>query len=276
MKIRSRLSSNSFVVLAAGLTAVALAAPASVFAAEVTCRPDYDFCVEVDGDYPNDARFYRLETRGKFFIDVPDMDNSFLMDLKAKKLTAVSHDRITRGEEILTYQDGLPADAPAYAFSIDGPIIRFEADSRKVRILRVLDRPALIGEVAVDELLAERAEYRAATNDYTPDVTAMRAVSSYDKPLKIDIYFGTWCPHCKKYMPKILRIARDAGNSKIVFNPVGVPKNFGTEEGPWSDKKIQTIPTVIISQNGHEITRLSTHDAALPEVELAGILQAIP
>ncbi len=276
MRIRRLFSSNSFVVLAAGVTALALAALPPVFAAEVTCQPDYNFCVEVDGDYPNDARFYRLETRGKFFIDVPDMDNSFLMDLKAKKLTAVSHDRITRGEEILTYQDGLPADAPAYAFSIDGPIIRFEADSRKVRILRVLDRPALVGEVAVDELLADRTEYRAAMNGYTPDVTAMRAVSSYDKPLKVDIYFGTWCPHCKTYMPKILRIARDAGNSKIVFNPIGVPKNFGTEEGPWSGKKIQTIPTVIISQNGQEITRLSTHESAMPEVELAGILQAIP
>ncbi len=276
MRIRRCLSYHSFVVLAAGLTALALAAPLPVSAAEVTCQPDYDFCVEVDGDYPNDARFYRLEARGKFFIDIPDMDNGFLMDLKAKKLTAVSHDRITRGEEILTYQDDLPANAPAYAFSIDGPIIRFEANSRKVRILRVLDRPALIGEVAVDKLLADRAEYRAAMKVYTPDQTAMRAVSSYDKPIKIDIYFGTWCSHCKKYMPKILRVARDAGNSQIVFNPVGVPKNFGTEKGPWAGKKIQTIPTVIISQNGREITRLSTHESALPEKELAGILQAIP
>ena len=276
MRICSRISSYPFIHLAAALAVLALAIAPPVYAAEVTCQPDYNFSVEVDGDYPSDARFYRSDTRGKFFIDIPDMENGFLMDLKAKKLTAVSRDRITRGEESLTYQDGLPADAPAFVFSIDGPIIRFEAGKRKVRILRVLDRPALVGEVAVDELLADRIEYRAAMNNYTPDETAMRAVSSYDKPVKVDIYFGTWCPHCKQYMPKILRVANDAGNSHIVFNPVGVPKNFGTEKGPWWGKKIQTIPTVIVSQNGQEITRLSTHDSALPEIELADILQAIP
>lgn len=276
MRIRSRLWSDSLVRVGAALAVLTLAASPPLFAAEVTCQPDYDFCVEVDGDFPADARFYRSETRGQFFIDVPDMANGFLMDLRAKKLTAVPRDRITRGEESLTYQDGLPADAPAFAFSIDGPIIRFDTGSSKVRILRVLDRPALVGEVAIDELLADRAEYRAATNSYTPDETAMRAVSSYDKPIKVDIYFGTWCPHCKTYVPKILRIAREASNSQIAFNVVGVPKNFGSEKGPWFGKKIQVIPTVIVSQNGQEITRLSTHTTALPEVELAGILQAIP
>lgn len=276
MRICSRNRLKPFFHLAVALAVLALAAPLLAFAADITCQPDYDFCVEVDGDYPTDARFYRSDVRGRFFIDIPEMDNGFLMDLKAKKLTAVPRDRITRSEDSLIYQDGLPADAPDLAFSIDGPVIRFQADDRKVRILRVLDRPPLVGEVTVADLLSDRPEYRAAMKHYTPDETAMREVSSYGKKVKVDIYFGTWCPHCKKYMPKILRIATDAGNSNIVFNPVGVPKNFGSEEGPWFGKKIQTIPTVIVSQNGQEITRLSTHEAALPEVELAGILEAIP
>jgi len=276
MRTRSRLSSNPFTYLAVAFAVLALAVPPPAFAGEVTCQPDYDFCVEVDGSYPPEARFYRSDVRGKFFIDIPDIGNGFLMDLKAKKLTAVPRDRITRSEESLIYQDSLPADAPAFAFSIDGPIIRFEAGSRKVRILRVLDRPALVGAVAVDELLADRAEYRAGMNEYAPDETAMRAVGSYDRPIEVDIYFGTWCPHCKNYMPKILRVANDARNSRITFNPIGVPKNFGGEEGPWSGKKIQAIPAVIVSQNGKEITRLSTHDNALPEIELAQILQALP
>jgi thiol-disulfide isomerase/thioredoxin len=276
MRIRSRLWSNSFVHLAAALAVLALAVPPLLFAAEVTCQPDYDFCVEVDGDFPADARFYRSEVRGKYFIDIPGMNKSFLMVHPEKKMYAVPSDRISRGDGILKFDDVQQPDDPAYAFSIMGPIVRFDANGTKIRVLRVLDRPALVGEVALDELLADRAEYRAAMSSYTPDETAMRAVRSYDKPVKVDIYFGTWCPHCKKYVPKILRIANDAGNSKIVFNPVGVPKNFGTEKGPWWGKKIQTIPTVIISQNGKEITRLSTHDSALPEIELAGILQAIP
>jgi thiol-disulfide isomerase/thioredoxin len=276
MRSRTVFSSISIAVLAGGVTTLAWMIPSPLLAAEISCQPDYDFCVEVNGKYPADARFYRSEVRGKFFIDIPDMDNGLLMDLKAKKLMAVSRDRISRGDEVLTFEDGLPADAPAFAFAIDGPIIRFEADNRRVRILRVLDRPALIGAIKVDALLTDRAEYRAGVARYRPDETAMRAVSSFSRPLDIDIYFGTWCPHCKIYVPKILRVARDAANGQLRFNPIGVPKNFGNEEGPWSGKKIQTIPTVIVSQDGKEITRLSTHESALPEVELAGILQALP
>jgi thiol-disulfide isomerase/thioredoxin len=281
MTTRTPFASLSILALAAAPAALAAspAAPATsppAVTAEVTCQPDYDFCIEVDGAFPAEARFYRAETRGKFFIDIPDMKSGYLMDLKAKKMTAVPRDHFTRREDALIYRDGLPADAPVYAFSLDGPIIRFEVDRRKVRILRVLDRPALVGEVPVDKLLADRAEYRAAMRAYSPDETSMRTVRSFDRPIRVDIYFGTWCPHCKVYMPKILRVASEANKSAVVFNPIGVPKNFGTEEGPWTGKKIQTIPAVIVSRDGKEITRLSTHENALPEVELAGILQALP
>ena len=149
-------------VFACAFATLCLLAPAQAQPSEVTCQPDYDFCVEVDGQYPSGARFYRSDVRGKFFIDIPEMDHGLLMDLKAKKITGVSRDRITRTENDLRFEDSLPEDAPAYAFAIDGPIIQFEADSRKVRILRVLDRPALIGPIGVDELLADRPEYNVA------------------------------------------------------------------------------------------------------------------
>ena len=117
-------------VFACAFATLCLLAPAQAQPSEVTCQPDYDFCVEVDGQYPSGARFYRSDVRGKFFIDIPEMDHGLLMDLKAKKITGVSRDRITRTENDLRFEDSLPEDAPAYAFAIDGPIILFEADSR--------------------------------------------------------------------------------------------------------------------------------------------------
>lgn len=267
---------RAFTLLCVAVLLAASSAPLPAQPAEVVCQPDYNFCVEVDGRFPADARFYRSELRGQFFIDIPDMDHGLLMDLRGKTLTSVSRDRITRDEDKLSFRNGLPADAPAYAFSIDGPIIRFEAENRKVRVLRVLDRPALVGAVGVAELLADRPEYNAGMKRYNPDPTSMKALEGYDGTLEIEVFFGTWCPHCKIYMPKILRVANDSGNDGLLFKMVGVPKGFGTEDGPWTGKKIQTIPTIIVKRNGKEITRMNTAESALPEVELAGILNSLP
>ena len=76
-------------LLCVAVLLAASSAPLQAQPAEVTCQPDYNFCVEVDGRFPADARFYRSELRGQFFIDIPEMDHGLLMDLRGKKLTSV-------------------------------------------------------------------------------------------------------------------------------------------------------------------------------------------
>ena len=49
--------------------ALTLGAALPARAAEILCRPNVDFCVEVDGKYPRDARFFTSEARGKFLAD---------------------------------------------------------------------------------------------------------------------------------------------------------------------------------------------------------------
>ena len=136
-------------------------------------------------------------------------------------------------------------------------------------------RPPLIGPISLANLLADRADYREAARRYEPDAISMKTIHSYGKEIVLDIFFGSWCSHCQMYMPKILRVARDADNPRLKVDLIGVPRNFGGEKGPWSNKGITTIPVIIVRKDGKEITRLSTHEGALPEVELAQILQAL-
>jgi thiol-disulfide isomerase/thioredoxin len=270
---RPRRTLNPAAVAFSALVLLAISAPSH--AGEIVFRPDYEFSVEVNGIFPKDATFFTSDVRGKYFINVPSTRDGLLMDLLAKKIFAVPRNLIDEGERALTIRDGIPAGTRAYAFAIDGPTIRFETDVMKVRIVRALMRPPLTGVIQVDDLLADRPEYRAGVERYAPDETAMKTLAAYGKEVVIEAYFGTWCGHCQMFMPKVLRVLLDAANPMIKVDLVGVPKNFGRIKGPWDGKGITAIPTVIVKKDGREITRLSIHEGSLPEVELAGILRAL-
>jgi thiol-disulfide isomerase/thioredoxin len=257
---------------AAPLLALSTPAQADV----LTCRPRYEFCVEVDGKYPQDARFFSTTDSKRHMIDIPSQSVSFLIDMPNRKAVSIPRANVkTEGDGVVKVDTNGASNAASYALAIEGPMIRFQTNSGKVRVMKALDRPPVIGEVGLDTLLADRMEYREGMKRYTPDAVAMDAIKAWKKPMEIEAYFATWCPHCQMFMPKVLRVLKDANNPNIKTTLVGVPKGFGQEKGPWEGKGLQGIPVIIVKSEGKEITRLGTHEGAVPEVELAGIMSAL-
>lgn len=268
--------SSALFAAALTLTAVFVVAPATARAEIVTCRPRFDFCIEVDGKYPQDARLFSTDARGKNLIDIPSQSVSYLLDIQSKKATVLPRANVKPSSDgALKVDTSVPGNAPSYAFAVEGPQIRFDTNNAKVRVLKVLDRPPVVGEIGFDALIADRMEYREGMKQYTPDSVAMEALKGFKKPLEIDAFFATWCPHCLAYMPKFLRVVQDAHNPNIKVTLYGVPKNFGAEKGPWTDRNIQNIPAIMVRYEGKDVTRLGIQDGAVPEVELAGILNVL-
>ncbi|MBI1950133.1 MAG: thioredoxin family protein [Acidobacteria bacterium] len=268
-----RLAPFSLILAASAAPAVLGASPA--LAEAIMCRPNYDFAVEVEGSYPKEAKFYQSDSRGKFFIDVPACKSGLLMDLAAKKVQTVPRDQVKPMNGGVQVLDGAPAGAPAYAFSIDGPIIQFQAEDKRVRILPCLMRPPIIGPVDMEALVSDRPEYREGMKAYTPDAASIAVMSKYGRKVQIDAFFATWCSHCKEHMPKFLRVMSELKNANLKLNLYGVPKGFTQAQGPWQGRNINTIPTIIVKIDGREITRMGSQPGAMPEMELAGIFQAV-
>ncbi len=267
------LAQLSLLLAASAVPALLEASPA--LAETITCRPNYDFAVEVEGSYPKEARFYQSDARGKFFIDVPACKSGLLMDLAAKRIQSVPRDQVKPMNGGVQVLDGVPAGAPAYAFSIDGPIIQFLAEDKKVRILPCLMRPPIVGPVDMVALASDRPEYREGMKAYTPDAASIAVMNKYGRKVQIDAFFATWCSHCKDHMPKFLRVMSEVKNANIKLNLYGVPKGFTEAQGPWQGRSINTIPTIIVKIDGKEITRMGSQPGAMPETELAGIFQAV-
>jgi len=253
------------------------AAPTSGAAATLVCRANYDYCVEVNGAYPTDARFYMADTRGRYLVDIPSQSQSVLIDMPTRRAVSVPRGNVVReaGDEVVRVADPGPSASPAYALAIDGSVLRFAADTSTVRILNVIERSPLVGPVSFAALLADRPEYRGGMKAYTPNAAAIESLKKSKAAVEIEAYFGTWCPHCKAYMPKFLRTIQDAANPHIKLTLCGLPKGFGNVDGPWKSKSIERIPAIILRYDGVELTRLGSHEGAAPEVELAAILGAL-
>lgn len=260
----------------ASLLCLTLLNPSAAQAGEHVCRPDYDWAVEVDGTFPGEAGFFKTDERGKHLIYVSSRDDAYLMDMAARKIYSLSPDTIRRVETGMRIPDAVPPDAESYAFSVDGPIVRFQANGKRVRILPTLRRPPLVGPVSLKDLLADRAEYREVMKTYKPDSASIDILNKSTKAVELEVFFGTWCGHCKRYMPKLLSVVSTVKNPKMTVKLVGVPQNFGAQPGPWQGKRIQTIPSVIVRFDGHELTRLGTQEGASPEIELASLVQTLP
>jgi len=254
-----------------------VAAPGAGSGAEVVCHENYDYCVEVNGAYPPDARFYSAESRGRYLIDIPSQSKSLLVDMPTRRGLSVPRAAIRpeTADSVVRFLDPGPSASPAYALVIDGSVLRIAADGLAVRVLSVLERAPLVGPVSFEALLADRPEYRGGMKAYRPNPTSIESLKKSKAVVEIEAYFGTWCPHCKDYMPKFLRTVKDASNPNIKLTPVGLPKGFGNVDGPWQGKSVDRIPAIILRYEGIELTRLGSHEGAAPEVELAAILKAL-
>ncbi len=255
--------------------ALALVVPSAARAEALVCKPNYDYSVEVDGSYPKNATLYQAASPGMYYVDVPACKTGLLMDMKARKVVAVPRERIKQVDGGLQLNDTFPPTAAAYALAVDGPVVQFQAEDKKVRILRCLDRPPIVGAVEMDALVADRPEYREGMREYAPNAESIASLNKYTKKVQIDAFFATWCPHCKEYMPKFLRVVSEMKNPNIKVNLYGVPKGFTQAPGPWQGRNINSIPTIIVKVDGREITRMGSQPGAVPETELADIFSAV-
>ena len=271
MNINRKTRALGFLSVVAG----ALLLPGPARAQGMVCKANYDYSVEVDGSYPKNATLYQASNPGLYFIDVPTCKNGLLMDMKARKVVAVPRDLVRPVDGGVQLSDGLPPTAAAYALAVDGPFVQFQAEDKKVRILRCLDRPPLVGAVDMEALIADRPEYREGMKAYVVKTDSLDVINKYSHKIQIDAFFATWCPHCKEYMPKFLKVMSQVKNPNLKLNLYGVPKGFSRDPGPWQGRSITAIPAIIVKIDGKEITRMAAQPGAVPEEELEGIFDAV-
>ncbi|HET6373303.1 MAG TPA: thioredoxin family protein, partial [Candidatus Polarisedimenticolia bacterium] len=143
---------------------------------------------------------------------------------------------------------------PALPFTRDADGIIFFEDGRRMKIAR---RPPIIGTTTLAEILAHSPIYKKGIEIYVPADSEIAQLAGYQHPVEVEVFFGTWCPHCRETVPKFIKIVTAAANPNIQVVYTGVPAPPFTEFAPAKEKKIKGVPTFIISGMGREIGRFS-------------------
>ncbi len=131
----------------------------------------------------------------------------------------------------------------------------------------------LLGKVSMEQLLERLEGYKARAILYEPDPEAIRQLHSYNKPLTIEIFFGSWCPDCREHLPPFIKVIQEAANPNISTIFIGVSRDKQEPAYLIQEKRVKFVPTFILYHDGDEIGRIVEHPRISIEHDLVAILK---
>ena len=131
----------------------------------------------------------------------------------------------------------------------------------------------LLGKFSAEQLLERLEEYKARVILYEPDPEATRHLQSYNKPLTIEVFFGSWCPDCREHLPPFIKVIQEAANPNISTIFIGVSRDKKEPARLLQGKGVEFVPTFIVYRDGDEIGRIVEHPLISIEHDLIAILK---
>jgi thiol-disulfide isomerase/thioredoxin len=252
---------------------VLLAALSAARAEDRGLKPSYDFVVDINGVTDKGWKMMSPpQNKTRILLVSPLADQALLVSIADKSVRPV--DRLM----IKNNPDGT-ADILAGGVSstriipliANGSGATFVSDGRSFMLK---PRPPLLGPHSVEDLVTDRPNFGEGIKSYQPESSAVSYLKSYEKPTEIEVFFGSWCPVCENWVPKLLKSLQQAGNSKIQVNLIGVSRDFSTDQNLAKAKGVRGLPTFIVRQNGIEVGRLvGAPESGTLEAALAGMLR---
>jgi thiol-disulfide isomerase/thioredoxin len=172
---------------------------------------------------------------------------------------------------------GLLADselAPLGKFKPVGASVAFAYGGKRVS----LDpKPPLLGLHTAAELLAHDPAYARNAAEYRPGPTSIAALRAASKPVRVRVFFGSWCGFCKLRAPRLLAVEQTLAGSNVSFEYFGLPSPPAGWKDPEAARlKIGSVPTAVVFVDGKAVGRLVGDDWNAPEVTLARLAAGPP
>ena len=232
---------------------------------------NYDYGVEVDGLWKPDVGLFQVVGKPYMLVYGVGIEPAYVISIKPQEVRPVQSSEITAKTDMeVVLAESSFLDTSPRPWGIDGRAgIVFFGGNQRIRVTRV---PALVGETTLETLFTQNPLYRRGMDRYTPKQGPIARLKQVSSPIRIEVWFGSWCAHCQRVVPRFLKVMQAAGNPNLEIVYPGVPRDFGNYE-PATEKRVKGLPTFILMRDGKEFTRIrgSGKDMSIEE-ELAGSL----
>ncbi len=132
-------------------------------------------------------------------------------------------------------------------------------------------KPDLLGDQKMSYILKYLPEYERGAKAYTPSPSIIKHLRTHQTDVKVQIYFGSWCPHCRHMVPRVIKVAEELAGSHIHFAFYGLPHPLNADP-VTTQMGIEAVPTGIIYVKGKEIGRIVGGGWEIPELSLQNLL----
>ncbi len=228
------------------------------------------YLLAVNGKPVPSAEIYLNETIPAYMVITPSLPSPVLLTPGSNMaVEAVPMAKIVRQPDGTV---ALTADAdpkPQGQFKVEGEKVVFASGGRNASLA---PNPPLLGIRNAPALKNHSPEYTVAARKYKPNGPALAALKKQATPVKVRVFFGSWCPHCQEHLPFLMRVQDELGaNSKIQFEYYGLPPRF-TNDPEAKRYNVDGVPLGIVFVNGKEMGRISGGNWSAPETALSNIL----
>lgn len=231
--------------------------------------PVGDYLLEVDGQLVPQAQIYLSQKAPAYLVLAPGISPAILLVPRSGGVHAVERgDTVSRADGSVDIQADAEL-APEGKFTVEKNRVVFPFQGHRV-VMK--EKPPLLGVQSVAGLKEYSGEYAHLAEAYSPSREVLRALREQPSAVKVRVYFGSWCPFCKRYVPRMVRVAEELAGSRVAVDYYGLPRALSSD--PVSGEMgIKRVPTGIVYKNGREVGRIDeTGEWEEPELALQKIL----
>lgn len=216
-----------------------------------------DYLIELDGSVVDEAKVYRSAVAQAVLVIAPNLEAPVLIRPRARSVEKVSLLKVSEKADGSIDLLPNPTYAAEPAFRVDGADVVLEVDGRDMRLK---PKPALVGFHQPESIYQHSPEYQQRAGFYQPEVEIVEALRAQGKSVRVQIFFGTWCPACGQIVPGILKLAEQTRGSKIEFSFYGLARDF-SDDTEAQRLGIKSVPTAVVWIDGKQLDEQVTGNA---------------
>jgi thiol-disulfide isomerase/thioredoxin len=223
--------------------------------------PTGDFQLEVGGKVIEGAGIFLNQKVPAYLFLTTELSSPVLLLPRTGAVQTVSILKVAKRPDGSVDLLADAAFAPAGRFALEEGNVSFDFDGKRFFLK---EKPPLLGLKSLDELLAYSADYGRLAREYAPAADALGVLAKETRDVKVRVFFGTWCPFCSRYLPRLLRVEEELDSSRVVIDYYGLPHDISSD--PLAKQmKVSSVPTGVVYVNGKEVGRINGDAWQAPE-----------
>jgi|CXWL01.1.fsa_nt_gi thiol-disulfide isomerase/thioredoxin len=231
-----------------------------------------DYVVAVDGAEVPSAEVFQLANPFSFLILTDRLASPVLLSPRQNSVETVPVLKVARRDDgsIDLLADAVFSPAGRFTVTAKGDV-SFAIGGHQAELR---ERQPLLGLKKAAELDAYNPEFGRVAKAYTPSEPIVQRLKAQSTAILITVYFGSWCPHCKEMVPRVMRVGEQLAGSKIEIVYYGLPKDI-VSDPKAKELAINSVPTGVVTIGGKEVARIGGNSFKIPELAISNALLEI-